>query len=260
METLHQLAIQRYFDLETQKVEDFLTKTWEPLFLKNFLGTSQILDKLQNVSLIDESVGNQIEEALSLYLTDPAEARTATDAIIEKLNTTRRMETDDVQSVVSDYVEDEKISAAVIHITSLLGTDDPARIILEFAEAAHVEMNDRRRTLLAPIEQARAETAAELSGAYAEIIRGHSTITGRLEAAAKVSEQQDQLLGVLGIKGTTQGIQEKMSMITQTVDNALGLAGGLGEQEATMSSSLQENIQNTLITEFKKILAQPESE
>src|SRR6185369_15165885 len=58
MEKIHQLTVQRYFDMEKQKVEDFLTNTWEPLYLKNFLGTSQVLQLLQNTSRIDDRFKN----------------------------------------------------------------------------------------------------------------------------------------------------------------------------------------------------------
>jgi len=252
MEQLHQLAVQRYFDMEQQKIEDFLTKTWEPLFLKNFLGTSQVLAQLQNVSSFDAADESQIKDVVTSYLTDPSEASEMTDKLIQKLNLARQKEGDDVRSIVTEYIDNDKIDAAVIHITSLLKTDEPAQIIFEFAEDAHNEMNARRQSLLAPLDQLRKETAAELSGAYAELIRGQSTITGRLEAASKVSQQQDILLAKLGIKTTTKDIQAKLSNFTTKVDGALSLAGGLTAGDGKSGMSLPDNILNTLKTEIEK--------
>lgn len=253
MEHLHQLAIQRYFDVEKKKVEDFLTNTWEPLFLKNFLGTSQILQLLQSTSKIDENVQNQIKTVFSEYLSDPSEATQATSKLVDSLNTSRDSEVNIVKNVVSDYVNDDKIEAATVHINSLLGTDSPARIILEFAEAAHTQMNARRTTLLAPIEQARAETIAELSAAYAELVRGQSTITGRLEAAAKVSQEQDRLLGVLGINNATKNIQSKLSNFTTKIDGALGLVSGLASEDSGGNINLPNNILTTLQSKLEEI-------
>ncbi len=255
MEHLHQLSVQRFFDMERQKVEDFLTNTWEPLFLKNFLGTSQVLQMLQNVSRIDENNRQQLQEAFAGYLTDPSEAKEATDKLVDTLNIERKSEDGLVRAVVNDYVPDNKVDAAVIHITSLLGTDDPARIIFEFTEAAHTEMNARRESLLAPIEQARQETVAELSAAYAQLVRGQSTITGRLEAAAKVSTEQDKLLNAFGFDNATKKLQSKLSGFTSKIDGALGIVSGLTAEDSGGNVNLQNNILNTLQKKLSELTA-----
>lgn len=224
MEKIHQLAIQKYFDMEKQKVEDFLTNTWEPQFLKNFLGTSQVLDMLQNVSKIDDRGRRSIKSGISRYLTDTSEAERATKELVAKLTETRKGEDGLVRTVLTRFVEDNKLDAAVIHVSSLLGTDEPARIILDFAEAAHEEMLAQRKEMLAPIEQARAEAVASLSQAYAELIRGQSTITGRLEAAARRSKQQDELLNKLGVGQVPKELVDKMTDITNKVNKGLGAA------------------------------------
>lgn len=224
MEKIHQLAIQKYFDMEKQKVEDFLTNTWEPQFLKNFLGTSQVLDMLQNVSKIDDRGRNSIKSGIARYLTDTSEAERATKELVAKLTETRKGEDGLVRTVLTKFVENNKLDAAVIHVSSLLGTDEPARIILDFAEAAHEEMLAQRKEMLAPIEQARAEAVASLSEAYAELIRGQSTITGRLEAAARRSKQQDELLNKLGIGQVPKELVDKMTDISNKVNKGLGAA------------------------------------
>ena len=224
MEKIHQLAIQKYFDMEKQKVEDFLTNTWEPQFLKNFLGTSQVLDMLQNVAKIDDRGRRSIKSGIARYLTDTSEAERATKELVAKLTETRKGEDGLVRTVLTKFVENNKLDAAVIHVSSLLGTDEPARIILDFAEAAHEEMLAQRKEMLAPIEQARAEAVASLSEAYAELIRGQSTITGRLEAAARRSKQQDELLNKLGVGQVPRELVDKMTDITNKVNKGLGAA------------------------------------
>lgn len=221
MEGIHQKALQRYFDMEKQKVEDFLTRTWEPLFLKNFLGTSNVLQLLQNVSGFDEEGKKVLQEGIALYLTDPTEAPRAADKLVSKISDSRKGESGAVREVLKDFVENKKLDAAVVHISSLLKTDEPARIIFEFAEAAHNEMQAQRKELLAPIDEARMEASASLSEAYAELIRGQSTITGRLEAAAKRTKQQDELLEKFGVKEIANKATESMANLSTKVNNAL---------------------------------------
>ncbi len=245
MEKIHQLALQRYFDMEKQKVEDFLTNTWEPLFLKNFLGTSQVLQLLQAVSRIDDQSRSIITETISSYLDDPAEARMAADTLIQALNTSRRGEDRLVRTVLNRYVEDEKLEAAVIHVSSVLGTDEPARIIFEFTEAAHHEMQKRRKELLTPIEQARAQAVAELSSAYAELIRAQSRVTSRLEAASRLSKQQDLMMNHIGIKQISENVQTRLLNVSSAVDNAVGKANDIlsateeGQGENQLGDALQ---------------------
>ncbi|MEP7266276.1 MAG: hypothetical protein ABI844_01525 [Saprospiraceae bacterium] len=243
MEKLHQLAIQRYFDAEKQKIENFLNKTWEPLFLKNFLGTSNVLALLQNVSKIDASGTLIIKEGIAIYLTDPKESERAAQELIGKLSTSRKGEDTMVRSVLSRFINDDKLDAAVIHISSLLGTDEPARIIFDFAEAAHEEMLKQRNELLAPIEQMRLEISSSLSESYAELIRGQSTITGRLEAAAKRSKQQDELMGKLGIADISQNVTKKLSDFSSKVSAALS---GASLNKSTDSESVISTLKKAL--------------
>lgn len=225
MQNIHQLALQRYFDMEKQKVEDFLTNTWEPLFLKNFLGTSNILALLQNVSRMDEQTKNILKEAMTPYLMDKTKAEKLTTDLVGKISVIRKGEDEIVRTTLTGAVAPERLDAAVIHISSLLGTDEPARIIFDFAEAAHQEMQAQRKELLAPIEEAKAQAAAALSEAYSELIRGQSTITGRLEAAAKISKQQDELLGKLGISRISKEATDRLTSISSKVNDALKAVG-----------------------------------
>jgi hypothetical protein len=221
MENVHQIAIQRYFDIEKQKVEDFMKQTWEPLFLKNFLGTSQVLDMLQKVSTINEQTRTAIQQGLVRFLDDSSEAPKVTTHLINALDASRATEPAVVRTALKKFVPDDKLDAAVTHVTSLLGTDEPARIIMDFAQAAHDEMDAQRKSLVEPIEQRKLETIAALSEAYAELIRGQATITGRLEAAARVSRQQDELLDKLGLNDVFKKVTENLAAVTQQVNDAL---------------------------------------
>jgi len=221
METLHILTVQRYFDGEREKIKHCLTNTWEPLFLKNFLGTSNVLSMLQNVSTFEDTTRENITEGLKLYLNDPTESEAAAKTILDNLNISRQGEQEAVRSVLNDYVEDDRLEAATVHISSLLGSDNAAQIILEFAEAAHEEMQAQREALLAPLEAKRETVIAELSGAYSVLVRGQSTITGRLDAASKRTGDRDFLMDKLGVGKTPDLIMQQLSGISTQVDKAL---------------------------------------
>lgn len=247
MQGIHQLALQRYFDMEKQKVETFLTEKWEPLFLRNFLGTSRVLPMLQNVAKIDDKGRAAIREAIALYLVDKKEADKAAKELVDKVSDSRRGEDGVIRTVLTRFVEDNQVDAAVIHVSSLLGTDEPARIIFDFAEAAHKQMLAQRNEMLAPIEQARAEAMAALAEGYSELIRGQSTITGRLEAAAKRSRQQDELLDKLKLR-ISDDVVNRMAGFSAQVNQALSAAnaiiekrkeGGSGDIISTIRDGLQ---------------------
>lgn len=151
MQTSHQILVSRYFDLEKKRIEDFITETWEPKFLTNFMKTSNVMELLK---------------------TDPK----------------------------------------------------PEKVIMEFADAAHVEMQKQRNSMLAPIEEAKLQTTTALNDAYSELIRGQSTITGRLEAAAKRSTQQDELVGKLKLTDVSNKITTDLASFSTKLQEALAKA------------------------------------
>jgi hypothetical protein len=153
MQSLHVNAITLHFDTQRERIERFLSQTWEPLFLANFLKTSNILDDLQEE-------GNK--------------------------------------------------------------PDEPARMMMDFAQAAHEEMNRKRREMLQPLEQMRATALAEINASYAEVLAAQSAITARLQAASRVTQEQDRLVDSLARKeGTAQKIRAGMDCVNGKVTSAL---------------------------------------
>lgn len=148
MQSNHQILVSRYFDLEKKRIEDFITETWEPKFLENFMKTSKVMEILK---------------------TDPK----------------------------------------------------PENIILDFADAAHVEMQKQRNLMLAPIDEAKLQTKTAINDAYSELVRGQSTITGRLEAAAKRSTQQDELVGKLKLTNISNKVTTDLAGFSTKLQDAL---------------------------------------
>lgn len=231
METIHLIALLRYFDMEQKRVEDFLSQEWEPLFLKNFLARSRILSLLQNPSPLNQSNQLILTETIRLYLSDTSEASRAATELVKALGNQRKGEEALVRSVLDRFVEGPQLSQAVSHVSAVLGSEDPAQLMIEFAQAAHQQMLAVRQEMLAPLQEARQEAMASLSAAYVELIRGQATITGRLEAASRRSKQQDELLEKLGVKPISQEAAQKMSAISEKVTKALSQAKELIDQK-----------------------------
>ncbi len=231
MERLHMLSIQRYFESERQKIDAFLISTWQPLFLKNFLATSNVLEELNRASLFSNARQQQLISAMQEYLTDPEEAGVAVDALLVRLTDARQDEPAIVKEVLNEYVEDKELDMAARRITALLGSDEPAKIMIEFAEAAHEQMALQREEMMAPIDQMETEALAALSASYAAMATAQSHVTGRLEAAAKLTTEQEILLGSLGLQATSNKITSGLSSLSAEINTGLSLLRG--ETEAT---------------------------
>lgn len=48
MQGVHQLTLESYFQLERARIETFLQEEWIPYFLKDYLGFSELMDKLRD--------------------------------------------------------------------------------------------------------------------------------------------------------------------------------------------------------------------
>ncbi len=224
MQRLHLEAVHSYFAVERQKIEDFLTDEWEPLFLRNFLATSDILNKLKNVSQFSQSERSELVQAMRLYV-DSTQALAAVDALIPKLDAERSGEPAVIRSTLSQFgLADPQLEAATVHVTSLLGTDTAGHLMILWAEAAHGEMRKRRQSLLDPLARQEQQVAAELGAAYGQILAGQSAITGRLEAASRVSQEREQLFQSLGVGNLAQDVQNRLADLSGKLDQGLSVA------------------------------------
>jgi len=259
MQELHQRAVHSFFDSERRRIEDFLEKSWEPLFLKNFVATSGVLDDLQNVSAIDDDRRNEIQAAIAEFLGDPEEeAETATKAVIDALTKSRQDELEVVRLALKKYVDDDKLGQASRHVVALLGTEAPALIMLDFVAVAHEIMNQRRKELLEPLRQAEAAAMAELSSAYTQMTSAQALITGRLEAASRVAEKQDDLLNsLMGREGFAKDARERMSHVSETVGNALVKAQKFVPEADAEEGSEDDNVLDVLRTELNTLSTKP---
>lgn len=224
MRGLHQLALERVFDAERRRIEDFVDNEWTPLFLKNYMAESNLMSMLERFGTIGEEERELLRMALEEYLADPDEAETAANEVADAVTAAQSAEGDVIREVLDRFVEDEQLEEATLHVTGLLGSADPGLLILEWAGDAQAEINAQRREMLEPLAEAERQATAELTEAYADMLKANGVITARLEAAADVKAQQDALLRTLGVGDAAQRLQERITNINGRVTTALGIA------------------------------------
>lgn len=222
MERSHIHAVNAVFDSQIQRVDKFMDEEWIPLFLRNFLGISRILEDLKKVDSIGIKTQENIQIASESYLDDKDESGTLAKKIVDALNTKRGNETETIRSIIKDFVPDEKVEASVVHISSLLNTETPAVLILDFAQVANTEINKQRQSLIAPIEEARQMTLAQINQEYVDIYAGQGVITARLEAAVRKDKAQVQLIDAVGGEGTSKKLKSNLLSFSNQLESVLG--------------------------------------
>lgn len=237
IEAAHVRAVNLYFDAEAARAERFLTDIWAPLFLRNFLGTSRILADIEQRRTIGDAAVDRLADAAAAYLTDPSEAPQLAEAVRAVLEAGRADEEAAIRGVVADYVPDEAMEAATSHLAALLALETPAQMIMEFAQAASAEIEARRRSLLEPIEAARADVLAGLQGAYRNVYAGQGVVTGRLDAAARRGARQARLVDALGGEGSAAAVDARLARIIAGFDAAFaGVESAAGQASAAVAS------------------------
>ena len=249
MQGLHDLTLDRFFDAERRRIQDFLDREWTPLFLRNFLGTSGLLTDISQVGFISARDSSAIHTAVGRYLSDTTEAGPMTRDLVAAVRGSRGGEEKLVRPVVRRFVDDAKVEAATVHVVSLLKSEDPAVLVLEWAEDAQEQSNLKREALMAPLDEAEGVAKSELSTAYGEMAQANGAITGRLEAAARVSAQQTALLSAFHVDSLADGLRMRLAGISGAVGKALSAAGaapGATEDPNSVFATLLDALRNEL--------------
>ena len=244
MRGLHQLALERVFENERRRVEDFIDDEWTPLFLKNFLAESRLLAEIERLGMIGEEERALLRTVIAAFLADTSEAQGAANRVADAVSASRSGESAAIRTALRDFVEDDRLDAASLQVVSLLGARDPGLLILEWAEDAQAEIDAQRREMLEPLQEAQRQATAELTEAYAEVLKANGVITARLEAAAKASAQEDAMLGALGVGDAAERVRARLARISAGVGTALELAqdalarGDAGAAAASLRQAL----------------------
>jgi hypothetical protein len=163
------------------------------------------------------------------------------------LNQTRTQDAQLIETVVKKFVPDAKVMPATTHLVALLQVDTPARMIMDFAEAANQEIRERRDSLIGPIEKARKRALDELSDAYQDFYAGQGVITGRLEAAARRSAEEAKLVDSVAGKGTAAKLMGRLKDFAVDFNGAFkNMEGGGGGDADQIIDSFKKKLDEAL--------------
>jgi len=200
MRSLHEHAIRRMFEGERRRLDAFVDLRWTPAFLRNYVGNSDILSTVSARRTISEERESDVTGALKGYLpNDTTEASRAARAVVAAIESDRVTEPATIRRELTKYVDDKQLDAATRHVIALLGTDDPARELIEWARHTEREIQRQRRTLHAPIDSAEDHTLAELDSAYDKLVTAQAALTARMQKAANLKQLQDDALRSVGL-------------------------------------------------------------
>jgi len=168
MQVSHEKFVGLYYDGLRTDVDTFMRERWAPQFLSNVVsgqGTG----------------GKQFREDL-----DQAYELASFDwSTVGVSDNTNREITEAVTAAVAKLAVEENAKIA--------------GVLIEFSEAAQVQIDKKRAELMEPINVQEARVMHQLRKSYADLQRGSAAIKGYLASAVKLAEEQDQIMEMLGV-------------------------------------------------------------
>lgn len=187
----HEQFVSLYFDSLRKDVDEFIRDRWIPTFYGNIVSGQgaggaefrEQLDIAYKLATLDWPAAISVDEI------DDPDVRSA------------------VRAAIDGIIEEQSAS---------LGG-----VLVDFANAAQIEINKRRASLMEPIDKQEALILSELRATYADVQRGHATIEAYLGSVVDVVEQQDQITLKLAGEGTRQQLLERAAKLSEEAANIL---------------------------------------
>lgn len=196
MQVSHEAFVYGYFQVTRERIEDFISLRWTPVFLEGFIEDAT-------------GKGQSLEEVLEE--TDPL--------TIEQVN---RLKDVLQKQGIAD------IGTVLKAIRYVFGSSERAELVLEFAEAAVEEIQEKRKSLLGPIKELERRTLNELRTSYAQIQEAQGAIIGHLRSLKKVQDEQNKILKQVGLLEKRDAIIKKAvdfnESITGIIDSGMGVS------------------------------------
>ncbi len=202
MQVVHEALVQEYFRLSRERVEDFLNNRWMPQFLENFVRDASIMDLLEAPSPLPEEDLDRFREELARSFQLPP----------------------------------ERVEAAVLAVRRALGDAERGELVLEFADAAMVEIRAQRAQLLDPIDAQEEKVLRELRAAYTELRAAQNAVTDHLRSVQDVQVEQDAVLQRLDLLRVRDKAIESAVAVN---DRIVSLLSQGGDPQETVNKILE---------------------
>jgi len=207
MQASHEKFVRLYYDKLRNDVDHFMETTWIPHFLANVV----------------EGTG----ESSKRFRSDLDTAYRLATLNWEETIEIKGIESEDVKRVIREAMK--KLSAQE---NATLGI-----VLLEFAKAAQQQINERRKSLIEPIDEQEGYVLDQLRAGYADIQRGSVAIKGYLASTVKLVEQRDAVLERMGALETQR---ELLNVAVAASDAAVKALNTARDVEAGMKDFLDE--------------------
>jgi len=93
--------------------------------------------------------------------------------------------------------------------------------ILAWSEAAVADIEDKRNSLLAPLDKEEKTLLASVEEAFRRIQQGNAAVTAHLNSIRKVQEIEGELMKSLGIKDLREGIMRTLANSSESARKSL---------------------------------------
>ncbi|UCF20193.1 MAG: hypothetical protein JSU87_01935 [Gemmatimonadota bacterium] len=202
MQVAHEALVQEYFRISRERVEDFLDNRWMPHFLGDFVRRAGLMDSLATPSPLSEDDLERFREEMARAF----------------------------------QISPEKLDDAVLAVRRALGDAERGEMVLEFAEAAMVEIRAQRAQLLDPIDAQESKVLMELRAAYTELRAAQNVVTNHLRSIRDVQVEQDAVLQRLDLlRARDKAIESAVAVNDQIVS----LLNQSGDAEETVNKILR---------------------
>jgi len=212
----HIRFVQLYYDKLREDINDFIDNKWTPTFLSKAVQNEQFRESL--------------DDAYATSTIDPADL-----SISWKGQPLPEPQNRAVLSGVKTAITDEQAKLGAV--------------LLGFSKAALKEINARRTSLLASVDDQEQMVIDEINGAFADLQRSQAAIKGYLASAVNLKAQQDLALKKLGVLEKSQNLTnavlekaDKLSGLLQSGEDANKILNQVTEE----ANQKIQNIGNTV--------------
>jgi hypothetical protein len=213
MQVSHERFVHLYYNKLRDDIDSFLEEKWIPQFVANVVKGSG-----EN--------GKQF---------------------VADLDIAYRLATVDWEKAIRiEGIEDENVKNAIHGAIEQLTTQEKARlgmVLLDFSRGVQEQINERRKSLISPIDQQEAYILDQFRATYTDLQQGTSAIKAHLAAVVNFVNEPDKVLEKLGVLDTQKRI---MSTAIRLNKEAMDVLNGAKQAElgiTTFFESMDKKLQ-----------------
>lgn len=120
------------------------------------------------------------------------------------------------------------------------GSGEAIEFMAVVADEGMRRIEERRLSLLAPLDQQELEVKRAITDAYTNVINGHAVVTAHLASVRKVQEAQDEFLGDIGLADVRTRFIDTTAAVSKRVSVLLEQATSTSESFEDLEKALED--------------------